>query len=138
MKDLNKQKEILELRAMGFSFARIAKETGVSKQTAVDICKANEEKIATLNAVEIESLYEQHRITLFERLKAHANLLSRIREEIEQRDLSEITTDKLIDLYLKTSSSLKSELLEPTFQSSEEQAARKSEREMFAAIRPFG
>lgn len=127
--DMQKKRSIMELRAKGYSYAKIAKETGVAKQTAIDVCKESEEVIATLNAMELEELYEEHAITAKERITAHANLLSRIREEIENRDLTEVPTDKLIDLYLKTASALKEEVITPNFQTSKEQERDRKERE---------
>lgn len=128
--DSEKKRRILELRARGLSYAKISEEVGVAKQSAVDICKAQEEAIATLHALELEELYETHRITKEERIKAHASLLSRLRAEIAQRDLTDVPTDKLIDLSLKVSSSLKEEIVEPTFQSSEEQERDRQERQI--------
>lgn len=126
--DADKKRRILELRAKGLSYAKISKEVGVAKQTAIDLCKAQEETISTLEAIELETLYEQHRITKRERIAAHASLLSRIRTEIESRSLEDVPTEKLIDLYLKTSTALSDEVIEPNFQTSEEQERDRKER----------
>lgn len=136
--DMDKKRSILELRAKGYSFARIARETGVGKQSAVDICKENEEAIATLNAMELEELYEEQAITSKERITAHATLLSRIRTEIENRDLTEVPTDKLIDLYLKTSSAIKEEIITPNFQTAKEQERDRKEREYLDRLTAIG
>lgn len=125
----DKRREILSLRAKGLSFAKIAESVGVAKQSVVDECKRNEEAIATLRALELEELYETHRISKEERIKAHATLLGRIRSELESRSLEDVPTDKLVDLYLKTSASLQDELIEPRFLSSEEQSRNRRERE---------
>lgn len=126
--DADKKRRILELRAKGYSYAKISDEVGVAKQTAIDLCKAQEETISTLEAIELEALYEQHRITKRERIAAHASLLSRIRTEIESRSLEDVPTEKLIDLYLKTSTALSDEVIEPNFQTSEEQERDRKER----------
>lgn len=128
--DADKKRRILELRATGLSYAKISEEVGVAKQTAINVCKAQEEEIATLEALNMEELYEQHRITKRERIAAHASLLARIRTEIEGRDFTDVSTDKLIDLYLKTSASLSGEMVEPTFQTSEEQERDRQERRL--------
>lgn len=128
--DTDKQRRILELRARGYSYAKISTEVGVAKQTAIDYCKAQEEKIATLQALELEELYEQHSITKRERIAAHASLLSRIRATIETRDFTDVPTDKLVDLYLKASSALSDEVVEPNFQTSEEQERDRKERKL--------
>lgn len=128
--DNDKKRRILELRASGLSYAKISDEVKVAKQTAINVCKAQEEEIATLEALNIEELYEQHRITKRERIAAHASLLSRIRTEIENRDFTDVPTDKLIDLYFKASTSLSGEMIEPTFQTSEEQERDRQERRL--------
>lgn len=128
--DADKMRTILELRATGLSYAKISERVGVAKQTAINVCKAQEEEIATLEALNMEELYEQHRITKRERIAAHASLLSRIKAEIEGRDFTDVSTDKLIDLYLKTSASLSGEMIEPTFQTSEEQERDRQERRL--------
>ncbi len=127
--DTNKENEIITLRARGVSFAKIAEEVGVAKQTTVDVCKKNREKVAALKALELEQLYEEQRITSQERITAHASLMRRIRQEIDSRDLADISTDKLIDLYLKQSAALKEELIEPEFRSTEDITRDRQERE---------
>lgn len=129
-----KRREIATLRAKGLSFAKIAEKVGVAKQSVVDECKRQEETIATLRALELEELYELHRISKEERIKAHAELLGRMRAELERRDFEEVPTDKLVDLYLKASASLQEELIEPRFLSSEEQARNRREREELDAL----
>lgn len=132
--DTDKQRRILDLRARGISYSKIAAEVGVAKQTAIDLCKAQEEAVATLRAIYLEELYEQHRITKEERIAAHASLLERIRTAIQNRDLSDVPTEKLIDLELKLSAALNDEIVEPNFQTSEEQERDRKERRIINEI----
>lgn len=129
MTDRDTENRIITLRARGKSYASIASEVKVSKQTALDTCKKYKEQIATLQALELEELYETQRITSTERITAIASLMQRVRAEIDSRDLSTIPTEKLIELYLKQTSALKEEIIEPTFKSSEEQSRERQERE---------
>ena len=132
--DIDKRTKILELRAKGKTFRAIAEEVGVAKQSVVDECKRNDEKIATLKAFELEELYERHRITKEERIAAHASLMARIREEIDNRDLTEVPTEKLIDLYLKQGTALEEQIIEPKFLSTEEQDRNRQERELLDSL----
>lgn len=132
--DTEQRNRILELRAMGKSYASIAEEVKVAKQTAIDICKENEDKVATLKALELEQLYEQHSITKEARIRAHAILLSRIQEEIANRPLTDIPTDKLIDLSIKEAAALRDELIEPNFKSSAEQERSKRDRDLLDSL----
>lgn len=127
--DTNKENQIINLRAQGHSFAKIAEEAEVAKQTAVDVCKKNREKVAALKALQLEELYETQNITTQERITAHASLMRRIRAEIDSRDLRDVSTDKLIDLYLKQGAALKEEMVEPEFRSTEDQQRDRKERE---------
>ena len=128
MTDKDTEEKIIRLRARGKSYATIATELRIGKQTAIDVCKKRKEQIATLEALELEELYEAQRITATERITAIASLMHRIREEIDRRDLKDIATDKLIELYLKQASTLKEEMIEPSFRSSEEQLREQRER----------
>jgi transcriptional regulator len=129
MTDRDTENRIIELRARGKSYSTIASELKIGKQTALDVCKKYKEQIATLQALELEQLYEEQRITSTERITAIASLMQRVREEIDSRDLSQVPTEKLIDLYLKQSSALREEIIEPNFQSTEEQNRDRQERE---------
>lgn len=129
MIDRDTENRIIELRARGKSYASIASELRIAKQTTIDVCKKYKEQIATLQAMELEQLYEAQRITHTERITSIASLMRRVREEIDDRDLSTIPTEKLIDLYLKQASALREELIEPNFQSSEEQKRDRRERD---------
>ena len=121
MLDADKKQKILTLRAKGKSYASIAAELSIAKQTAIDYCKDNEETIATLKALELETLYESHHINKEARIEALSTLKDKLREEIDRRDLADIPTDKLITLYLNTTADIKDEAIEPNFQSSKEQ-----------------
>lgn len=127
--DKDTERRIIQLRARGKSYATIAKEAEVAKQTAIDVCKRSREEIANLQALEVEELHETQRVTYRERITALSSLMQRVREEIDRRDLTQVPTEKLIDLYLKQASALKDEIVEPSFKSSEEQARDRQERE---------
>lgn len=128
MTDRETEEKIIQLRARGKSYSAIAAELRIGKQTALDVCKKRKEQIATLEALELEELYEKQRITATERITALASLMRKIREEIDRRDLKDVATDKLIELYLRQASALKEEMIEPDFKSTEEQATAARER----------
>lgn len=137
MLDADKKQQILTLRAKGKSYASIATEVGIAKQTAIDYCKENEETIATLKALELETLYESHHINKEARIEALSTLKDKLRQEIDRRDLADIPTDKLITLYLNTTAAIKDEAIEPNFQSSKEQERDRQERETLDRLTQF-
>lgn len=122
---------VIELRAEGLSFANIAKEAKVSKQTAVDIIRENIEEVTTLQAIEMEALIDASKVNQRGRIEQLSELHSRLREEIAKRDLSDVPTDKLIKLYLNTSDTLKGEVTPSTtaVQSQQEQQQTARSRE---------
>lgn len=120
---------VIELRAEGLSYAKIAQEANISKQTAVDIIRENIDEVSTLQAVEMEALIDAERVNQRGRIEQLSALHSRLREEIEQRDLSQIPTEKLIKLFIKTSETLKGEVTTPQVRSSEEQRKDRNNRE---------
>ncbi len=114
-----KEKFIL-LRAKGYSFDRLAKELGKSKQTLVNWSKELEEEIANLKSMEIEALNEQFYLSKQHKIQAFGEVLDKIKTEMNARDLSDVPTDKLMDLFLKYYALLEAERIEPRFRSSSE------------------
>jgi len=114
-----KEKFIL-LRAKGYSFDRLAKELGKSKQTLVNWSKELEEEIANLKSMEIEALNERFYLSKQHKIQAFGEILDKIKTEMSARDFSDVPTDKLMDLFLKYYALLEAERIEPRFRSSSE------------------
>lgn len=125
----NVKVKIVELRAEGLSYAKIAQQLNVSKQTAVDVVRDNIDQVSTLQGIEIEALFDAKQVNARGRIEQLSALQTKLREEIERRDLTDVPTDKLIALFLKTSESLKHEVFTPTIQSTEEQKKAEEDRQ---------
>lgn len=123
--------QIIELRAEGLPYAKIAEEVKVSKQTAVDVVGESRDQIATLQAIQMEALFEAQRVNLRGRVEQLSALQRRLLEEIERRDLSDLSTDKLITLYLNTTKNLKEEVFTTKMETTTEQAETSRQREIF-------
>jgi hypothetical protein len=132
MEILETKQRFIELRAKGWSFDKIAIETGKAKQTLIDWSKELEEEIANCKALELELLYESYYLYKENRLRMFGELISRIKEELANRDLSEVPTDKLLDLLLKYENQIKEEIKEPVFKSSQEIEEAREERELLS------
>ena len=124
------KQEFIELRAQGMSFDKIAKELGKAKQTLIDWSKELEEEISNYKALELEALYESYYLLKEARLKRFGGIVNKLTEELQGRDLSDVPTDKLLDLYLKYSDKVKEEIIEPRFKTSEEIREGKIDREL--------
>ena len=128
------KERFIELRAKGWSFDKIAKETGKAKQTLIDWSKELQDEIANRKALELEALYEKYFLLRESRLQTFGAMLTKIKKEIERRDLSDVPTDKLLDLLLKYNSQIKEEIVEPTYKSSQEIKEEREDRELLEEL----
>lgn len=124
------KEQFIELRAKGNSFDKIAKKLGKSKQTLIDWSKELQDEIANRKALELELLYEKYFLLKEHRLQTFGEMLSKIKEELQQRDLSDIPTEKLMELLLKFDSQAKEEVVEPIYKSSQELLEDKLDKEL--------
>ena len=117
---MEEKERFIELRAKGWSFDKIAKELGKAKQTLINWSKELEDEIANLKAMELEALYEKHYLLKENRIETFGVLLRKLKDEVMSRDLSDVPTDKLLDLLLKYENQLKDEIITPIYKTSEE------------------
>jgi hypothetical protein len=130
MEILDTKQRFIELRAKGWSFDKIAKEIGKAKQTLIDWSKELQDEIANSKALELEALYESYYLLKENRIQSLGQILIKIKKEVERRNLSEIPTDKLLDLFLKYNNQVKDEIVEPIYKSSQELLEEKQDREL--------
>lgn len=103
----------VELRAKGLSYSKLAKRLKVGKGTLTNWSQEMEVEIASLKAMELESLYEQYHLLKEHRIRLLGERLQAIEKEISKRDLSEVSLDKLMDLQLRYLEAFKKEYVEP-------------------------
>jgi len=130
MELLETKERFIELRAKGWSFDKIAKETGKAKQTLIDWSKELQDEIANRKALELEAIYERYYLMRENRLQTFGVMLTKIKAEVERRDLSDVPTDKLLELLLKYNSQVKDEIVEPTYKSSKDIKEERQDREL--------
>jgi predicted transcriptional regulator len=130
MEAIETKEKFIELRAKGYSFDKIAKELGKAKQTLIDWSKELQDEIANRKALELEALYETYYLLKENRLQTFGAMLTKIKTEVESRDLSDVPTDKLLDLFLKYNSQVKEEVIEPIFKTSKEIKEERLDREL--------
>jgi len=130
MEVLQTKERFIELRAKGWSYDKIAKELGKAKQTLIDWGKELEDEIANLKALELEALYEKYYLLKESRIETFGELVKRLKDEVMSRDLSEVPTDKLLELFLKYDKQLKDEVIEPRFKTSTEIKEDRLDREL--------
>jgi hypothetical protein len=124
------KEKFVEMRAKGYSFDKIAKDLGKAKQTLIDWSKDLQDEIANRKALELEVLYETYYLQRESRLQTFGVMLTKIKEEVEGRDLSDVPTDRLLDLFLKYNSQVKDEIVDPVYKSSQEIVEERLDREL--------
>ena len=96
------QQQFIELRAKGNSYDRIAKKLGVSKGTLIEWSRRLAVDTRNHQNVEMDILLEKHRLAKSHQIEMYGTQLNKVRDELEKRELSDISTDKLLAMELKT------------------------------------
>jgi hypothetical protein len=104
-----KKSQFVQLRAKGLSYAKIAKELRVSTGTLTNWNQELQEEIAQAKAMELEALQEEYFVLKEGRIRLLGGQLRAIQEEISGRDLSKVSTERLMDLQLRYFGELKTE-----------------------------
>lgn len=91
----------IEMRAKGHSIRSAAKEIGVSPTTLTNWQAELDDEIARRKAVELEALYEENFMLKEHRIKFFGEQIKALQEELNNRDLSDVSTDRLFELLLK-------------------------------------
>jgi len=114
--------QFVALRAKGWSYVRIARKLKVARATLANWSQEFEEEIASLKAMELEALHESYFMSKEARIKLLGDQIKAIQLELKNRDLTDVPTDKLLELLLRFQSQLQDEYIEPRPLSSQEMA----------------
>lgn len=104
--------KFIELRAQGYSYRAIAKELKLSVNTLRAWERELAAEISELKAEELDELFTKYAMAKEARIKGLGEILERINAELGRRDLSELSTDKLLDFKMKYAQELKEEYTE--------------------------
>jgi transposase-like protein len=108
-KTLDEKQQFIELRAKGYSYQKIAEQLSVSKPTLIDWSKDDQtsKDIHNQRTLYLDELQEQYTMTKRHRITVFGEVLNRAKTELDKRDLSEMSTDKLITMVIKLSDTLR-------------------------------
>lgn len=134
METVKVKQRFIELRAKGYSYEKIAKEMGKAKQTLIDWGTELQEEIANLKAMELEELYTKYFLLKEQRLETFGELLNKMKKEATARDLSDLPTEKLLELLLKYENRINLEVAEPEYLSSGKMQSEKRSRELLESF----
>ncbi len=115
MNDNSVKEKFIELRSKGLTYNSIAEEIGVSQRTLIRWSKDFEEEIANLKATELEALQEEYFMKKEKKIRLFGDKFIAIVKELDNRDLSDISTEKLFLLLIKYSDYLSNEQVELVF-----------------------
>ena len=115
MKDAETKQRFIELRAQGWSFARLAAELEVSKPVLIQWGRLHQFEIYNLRQVETEALREQCLTSRRQRWEQLTRDQRRVEEELAKRDLADVPTARLLTLAAKYRAEVGREIAEPRF-----------------------
>lgn len=115
MKYEDRVEKFIELRASGKSFKEISFELSIPLSNILELSKKYSYEINNLKAIELDDISNKYQISKSQRIEFIGSLLSKFKNELNSRDLSDIPSDKLIDYLLKYSQLLGKEIEPATF-----------------------
>src|SRR5690349_6576561 len=95
MKDQETVQKFIELRAQGWSFARMAAELGVAKSTLTEWSRKFRFEIHNRRALVLKDLQDRVLGTVQSRVAALAEKLGKMEHELRQRTLADVSTSQL-------------------------------------------
>jgi hypothetical protein len=98
MHDDQTVQRFIELRAAGWSYARLMTELSVSKPTLIAWSRKHQFQIQNLKAIEMEALSEKWLASTTDRVNALGEQLRQVEGELAKRDPAGITTPQLFAL----------------------------------------
>ena len=113
MHNTDTKSQFIELRAKGWSLARIAAHLNVCKRTLVDWNRQSQTEISALQAVELEALQEKILATHEQELTRLTQHLQRLEEETAKRELECVETKDLYRLCSLVRAEIRKVRLEP-------------------------
>jgi len=118
--------EFIQLRAKGLPYVRIAERLGVAKSTLANWNAELEAEVASARAMELEALQAEFFVLKEGRITLLGEQLQRVSGELASRDLTDVPTERLLELLLRYQAALKDEFVEVRPLSDREQARLRS------------
>lgn len=88
----------IELRAQGWTYARLMAELHVSKPTLIAWSRKHQYQIQNLKAIELEALSDKWLASVTARADALGAQLQQVESELARRNITELTTPQLFVL----------------------------------------
>jgi hypothetical protein len=98
MHDEKTVNRFIELRASGWTYARLMTELNVSKPTLIGWSRKHQFQIQNFRAIEMESLADRWLHSVTDRVNALGEQLRRVEAELARRDVKDLSTAQLYRL----------------------------------------
>jgi hypothetical protein len=98
MHDGNTIQRFIELRAGGWTYARLMAELNVSKSTLIAWSRKHQFQIQNLKAIELEALGEKWLASVSDRVNGLGEQLRQVEAELARRNVADLTTPQLYSL----------------------------------------
>lgn len=108
-----KKDGVLSLRAEGLPVEQIVAKTGLEPQAVVDMIADAHNEIITLRGIRQEAELRKVGADTAGRLKRMVSLRDKIQAELDTRDLSDVPTEKLLQIAIKMNEAIKDEATAP-------------------------
>jgi len=135
MIDTETQHRLVELRGQGKSQRTVADKLGIGLQTVVRWEREHKEQIENVRVMELDTLLEQHRLTVQAQIERYGIELARVTEELQKRDLADVSTPKLFDIMVKLHARVDGILPSFTLRNDDEIADQQALRALVASRR---
>lgn len=112
MKPHEQRNEFIRLRAEGKSYTAISKHLSISKDTCGKWERDLQAQISRHKADQLQELYDSYYMVKEARIKRLGETLNAINEALDQKDLTELSPDKLLDYKLKYTEVLRGEYVD--------------------------
>lgn len=113
MKDAETKERFIELRAQEYSYEKIAELLEVSKRTLINWGAELSYEVENAKALRLEVLREKFVLSAESKIELWGELVDRLKQEIATRDLSQVETNKLLDMLIKTQDKLEGAFIIP-------------------------
>ena len=101
--------KMIEMRAAGKSIRTIADDLGLSKTTVCQKLRTLSDEVDNAVALAKDCLLERLKLDQVAVFEAKLNLFQKLQEQIDQRDFSDVPTDRLVKAWLSLGAELKVE-----------------------------
>lgn len=109
-KNQETRERFIELRARGRSYAKISEAIKVSKPTLIKWNRQYSDEIEQLQSEELLAMCERFRIARAQRVERFVNMIDRVEEQLGNRDLSGVQTERLLREWIRLMQAVRNEL----------------------------